>query len=70
MVERKAKLNFNDWAGCRSVEVIVVGETPKKYRIKTAGEDPIRLAGRYKYLRPGEVALVPKSAVTIEKGEC
>lgn len=63
--ERPAFLNFNDWAGLTSYPVFVVGETPKKYRIRS--DTRIRLAGRRRALAVGKVALVPKHAITFDR---
>lgn len=62
---KAAVLCFNDWAGHREKAIEVYGETPKRYRIALPpGEtSPIRLAGRNRWLRPMEVALVPRTAV-------
>jgi hypothetical protein len=60
---RPAFLCFNDWAGVRQVPVEVVGETPKRWRIRAPGPDSVRLAGRRRCLKPGKTALVPKTAV-------
>jgi RNA polymerase subunit RPABC4/transcription elongation factor Spt4 len=54
-------LCFNDWAGFRRVRVLVVGETPKRYRIEALQR--MRLAGRNRCLDKGERALVPRTAV-------
>lgn len=59
-----AFLCFDDWAGYHEEPVRIVGETRTRYRIQT-DKDVIRLAGRYRYLRRGETALVPKRAVRI-----
>lgn len=59
-------LHFNDWAGRRSYPVTVVGETPKKYRIRAevvSFKHPS--AG---IVKPGDVVLVPKYAVTRDEG--
>lgn len=61
---RPAWLGLQSWAGFTKQEIVVVGETAKRYRITTASKKPVRLAGRLRYLQPGEVALVPKTAVT------
>ena len=63
--EKRALLHFDDWAGRRAVPVVVVGETPTRYRIRPDGAEPLRLAGRNRWLAPGATALVPRSAVTI-----
>ena len=62
--ERRAELCFNDWAGFYTKPIVVLGETPKRYRITTPPDvDRIRLAGRNRYLHRGQTALVPKTAV-------
>jgi len=66
MPERYGKLHLNDYAGHRSITIIIIDETPKKYRIRTTDNNAIRLAGRNRYLYPGQTALVPKTAVTID----
>lgn len=45
--------------------VEIVSETPKRYRVKLL--DNGRLPGRCRYGNTGDVILVPKSAVTIDK---
>jgi hypothetical protein len=62
MVERRAKLHLDGWAGRWAEDVIVVDETPKRYRIRV--DKRVRLAGPHRYLSPGQTALVPKRAVT------
>ena len=57
-----ATLHLDGWAGRTKTSVLVIGETPKRYRITTG--TPIRLAGRDRWLQPNRVALVPKHAVT------
>jgi hypothetical protein len=54
---------LNSWGGLFQQDVLVVGETPQRYRIQAIDKD-VRLAGRSRYLRPGETTLVPKHAVT------
>jgi hypothetical protein len=71
MGERNALLWLDGWAGRSSVPVIVIGETPKRYRIKTLRRT--RLGGRNRWLTAGATALVPKRAVTLspdQKEEC
>lgn len=58
---RHAELCFNDWAGFRTVAVLVVDETPKRYRIEALNDT--LLAGRCRRLRAGERALVPRTAI-------
>lgn len=63
MTERYAELHLDGWMGRLSQDVLVVGETPKRFRIRPVGSDPVRLPGRNRYLYPGDTALVPKYAV-------
>lgn len=56
---RQAYLCTDGWAGRSEQAVLVVGETPKRYRIKTVMRT--KLPGRWLYA--GELALVPKQAV-------
>lgn len=49
------------WHGYTEQEVEIIGETPKRTRIRAITQT--RLAGRRRELRPGEIALVPKYAV-------
>lgn len=58
-----AVLVLNTYAGRREHPIEVVGETPKKYRVKILDEKSFPLPGK-KTANPGEVVLVPKDAVT------
>ena len=58
----KAVVCINGWAGRIESPCYVIGETPKKYRIKA--DQDIELPR--KTLFAGESALVPKSAVRLE----
>jgi len=60
-----AVLVTNSYAGRVETPVKVVCETPKKVRIRAVTET--KIGGRNRWLAPGEVALVPKSAVKIER---
>lgn len=57
-----AWLLLQGWHGCSRQAVTVIGETPKRYRI-TCSYSPVRLAGRNRYMYPGESKLVPRDAV-------
>jgi hypothetical protein len=48
-------------SGYHETPVLVVGETPKRYRIEAI--ERMRLAGRVRWLNSGERALVPRYAV-------
>lgn len=52
-------LCLNGWYGYAELPVEVVGETAKRYRIRS--DKPINLPDRQ--LMPGETALVPKYAI-------
>jgi hypothetical protein len=50
------------YAGRSEQAVLVIGETPKRYRIKAVMRT--RMPGRYRWLEAGETALVPKRALS------
>lgn len=54
-------LQLDGWAGRTQHKVEVVGETDKRYRIKAI--TLTKLAGRMRWLRPGDTVLIPKHAV-------
>lgn len=54
-------LVLSGWHGSSAVKVITVGETPTRFRIQAITRT--RLAGRGRWLEPGDTALVPKHAV-------
>lgn len=58
---KQAYLCTNSYAGRNEQAVLVVGETPKKYRIRAVMRT--RVPGRCRWLAAGELALVPKQAV-------
>jgi hypothetical protein len=58
-------LQMNSFAGHTKTRIEIIGETAKRYRIKAI--TTTRTAGALVYLEPGQIALVPKTAVTIEK---
>jgi hypothetical protein len=49
------------WGGTSRTLVLTVGSTPKRFRIRALTRT--KLAGRCRWLEPGEEALVPKHAV-------
>ena len=53
---------FDTWAGRRYYAVEVVGETPKKARIRVLTPGGVMLPNR-RYVQCGEIALVPKHAI-------
>ena len=67
MTGRPALLLLDGWEGRTETPVEVIAETPKRYRIRAI--ERTRLAGRYRWLMPGEETLVPRTAVRIAAGE-
>lgn len=59
-------LLLSGWHGSSAHPVIIVGMTPKRFRIRAITRT--RLAGRGRYLEAGEEALVPLTAVTVTSG--
>lgn len=58
---REAYLLTDSYAGRSEQPVMIVGETPKRYRIKAVVRT--RMPGRCRWLYIGDMALVPKTAV-------
>lgn len=58
-------LLLDGWEGRTETPVEVIGETPKKYRIRAIQRT--KLGGRYRWIDVGDTALVPKYAVRLEK---
>lgn len=54
-------LVLQGWHGTTTTPVLTVGITPKRFRIRAVQRT--RLAGRNRWLEPGQEALVSKSAV-------
>lgn len=50
------------WAGIHYVAVEIVGETPKRIRVRIL-EERAKLAGRQRWASYGDIVLVPKYAV-------
>ena len=53
---------LDTWAGRRYYAVEVIGETPKKVRVRILTQGGVMLPGR-RYIHCGEEVLVPKNAV-------
>ena len=64
-----AWLYTEGWYARRLQAIMVVGETPKRYRVQSADGDVVRLSGRSATIRGTETALVPKYAVTKREAE-
>ena len=59
--QRDAWLLLEGWAGNTEQACLVIGETPKRYRIKAIART--KLGGRCRWIYAGETALVPKQAI-------
>ena len=59
-----AWLWLDGWEGVTRTPVLVVGETPRRYRIRPAGTRAVKLAGRQRWLVPDSTTLVPKHAIS------
>jgi|SRR6185295_14545667 len=63
---RHALLLLDGWHGRSEAAVVIVGETPTRYRVTPGdGLERVRLGGRQRWLPKGETALVPKTAVRL-----
>ena len=62
-MSEEAVVCVNSFAGRREYPCRVVGETPKRYRIMV--NNPTPLPPRFSLLLPGQIKLVPKSAVRL-----
>jgi hypothetical protein len=63
---RVGYLVLNGWAGRSVTAVDVIGETPRKFRIRAIHHT--RLGGRQRSLEAGETTLVPRTAVVTDHG--
>ncbi len=61
MIDTRTYIEIDGWTGRQKYSVVVVGETPKKYRVKLLVDT--KLPGRNRWGNAGEVILVPKSVV-------
>ncbi len=57
----KGELGLQSWHGLSWQAVLVIGETPKRYRIEAI--ERTKLGGRNRWLEKGHTALVPKHAI-------
>lgn len=64
----KGTLVLDGWDGRSYTEVEVIGQTPKRLRIRAIKRT--KLAGRDRWLEPGQIALVPTYAVRDNCQEC
>lgn len=58
---RSGWLCTDGWAGIGAQEVLVIGETPKKYRVQAIKRT--KIAGYNRWLEVDQQTLVPKYAV-------
>ena len=63
--KRYGVLHLDGYSGRSSTRVEIIGETPKRYRVRAITQTST--AGRLVYLEPGQVALVPKRAISLEQ---
>jgi hypothetical protein len=61
-----ALLLLDGYAGASLQRVLVIGETPQRWRIRAV--ERTKLAGRGRWLEPGGEALVPKHAIRLTGG--
>ena len=59
---KQAYLCTDGWAGRSEQAVLIVGETPKRYRIKAVMRTKLP---NYRWLYVGELAMVPKTAIRL-----
>lgn len=57
-----AVLILNTYAGRREYPILIIGETPKKFRVKILSQTNVILPGR-RIANYGDIILVPKTAV-------
>lgn len=57
-----AVLILNTYAGRREYPILIIGETPKKFRVKILSQTNVILPGR-RIANYGDIILVPKIAV-------
>ena len=60
---RTGEICTDGWAGRRWQPVVIVAETPKRYRVQAPEHGAVRLAGRNRWLSGEQTALVPKDCV-------
>jgi hypothetical protein len=62
-VPRPAFIMLSGWGGKHETAVLVIGETPKRWRIRSATGRRMKVAGRDRWIEGEETCLVPKRAV-------
>ncbi len=55
------------WGQVHKTEVEIIGQTPRKYRIRAIVRT--KIGGRYRWIEPGDTVLVPKYAIWIDHKE-
>lgn len=66
LTPKRVILRLQGWAGLTEQWVLLVGETPKRYRIRAT--ETTKLAGRCRWIKTGEEALIPRHAVWVPTG--
>lgn len=66
MSDRLAWLHTQSWAGHLRWPVVVIAETPKRYRVRLVRRS--KLPGRERWEDAGTIRLVPKHAVSFDRG--
>jgi hypothetical protein len=59
---REGYIQMDGWSGRHEYRVLVIGETPKRYRVQAVTRT--KLAGRDRWIDAGQETLVPKRAVS------
>ena len=59
---KQSYLHLNSWAGHHKYFVTVVGETPKRFRIRIEHEGGVTLPTRH--CNKGDIVLVPKYSIS------
>ena len=65
MANRYGFVLVQGWSGLHKTRVLIVGETPKKWRIRAI--NTLKLGGRNRWIDAGSEALVPKHCVAMER---
>lgn len=60
----KAWVNVTGWQGATRQPAVVIGETPKRWRVAAEPGTALRLGGRDRRISGDQTALVPKHAVS------
>lgn len=64
-MEKQAVFKMPGWAGYSETPCLVIGEIPKRYRVKLVKR--CRLPGRMRWGFEGQILLMPKRAVRVDQ---